>query len=116
MKRSPLKRKTPLRRASPKRSKELALYRKERDAYLMANPNCAARHAAGITCSGDLQLHHYRGRVGRLLRMDMFWLSVCAAHHSFIHDHPGMARELGLLAPRGEFNTVPKPLWEDRPR
>jgi hypothetical protein len=106
---TPLQRRKPMRRASTKRARELALYRKERDAWLLLNPVCdvcpgiwhGPRHAA-------TQVHHTRGRIGRLLRMQEFWLAVCDRCHAWIHDNPNLARKYGLLAPSSEFNVVPK--------
>lgn len=91
MKRSPTVRKTPLRKASPKRSKELALYRKERDAWLAVNNRC-------IICGWvSHDVHHRAGRNGKRLRDQSEWLAVCRYCHCWIHNFPKSARLNGWL-------------------
>lgn len=64
------------------------------------------------------QCHHQRGRIGRLLLDDRFWIPVSAAGHARIGSNPEWARHvfaflqdgrsLTLLCQRGQWNTVPK--------
>ena len=55
------------------------------------------------------QIHHTRGRRGKLLIDQRFWLAVSADGHEFIHKHPYNARSLGLLCEVGDWNK-PAPL------
>lgn len=50
-------------------------------------------------------IHHKRGRVGRLLCMTEYWASTCRGCHQWIGENPNEARELGLLCELGKWNT-----------
>ena len=57
------------------------------------------------------QCHHQfgRGHHGELLMVEKFWIPVCSDCHDWIHHRePAKARELGLLAPLGQYNNPPK--------
>lgn len=48
-------------------------------------------------CAGGLHAHHIRRRSqGGPHTMDNL-TTLCAAHHGWVHDHPALARLLGLL-------------------
>lgn len=118
MKRSLLKRKTPLKRsAKPMRRASTALaarrrqYSKQRKVFLNRPENqwCPVA-AAGLTghvwlSSGRPRLeiqttdvHHRKGRDGKLLLDERYWLAVSRAGHEFIHANPNEARKHGWLA------------------
>lgn len=68
---------------------------------------CLARYVNKRTPS--TQCHHIYGRLGSLLMREEFWLPVCAGCHDWIHNRePALARELGLLAPKGQWNNPPQ--------
>lgn len=52
--------------------------------------------------------HHSRGRIGRLLLDERFWIPLCSFHHAQVHASPAWAREQGLLCDAFKFNSVPK--------
>ncbi len=58
------------------------------------------------------QCHHRRGRkltrLGDLLMLESEWVPVSASGHDWIDKNRARARELGLLAPKGEYDTWPK--------
>lgn len=58
------------------------------------------------------QCHHRAGRrltkQGDLLMEEKFWCPVSMSGHQWIDAHRAEARELGLLAPFGEYNCWPK--------
>lgn len=86
-----LKRKKTIRRVSLKRSKLLALYRAAATQYKKDSPTCA------ICASRPTQdVHHIAGRGPYLLDQET-WIPVCRPCHSWIHDHPGQARQMGYL-------------------
>lgn len=101
MNRQPLNRRTQLRRVSPKRARENREYAKERDAWLNGR---ACQHCVGTYV---VELHHYRGRIGRLLRDQRFWIALCTECHTHVHNRPEWARRVGLLAPVNEWNVFP---------
>jgi hypothetical protein len=47
------------------------------------------------------EVHHRRGRVGRLLLDDRHWMPVSKSGHRWIHKHPNLARERQWLAQPG---------------
>lgn len=49
-------------------------------------------------------VHHTRGRVGRLLCDVRFWAALCRQCHDWVGANPLKARELGLLCQPGEWN------------
>jgi len=44
------------------------------------------------------ECHHMRGRNGKLLMDERYWLPVCRKCHRFLTEHSKLARELGLSA------------------
>ena len=90
--------KTPLRRASKKRAKELATYYVLKKAMLAKRPFCEYPSTNGLPACTNLanDIHHIRGR-GRKLNNVLYWLPICAEHHRYLHEHGKEARKLGLL-------------------
>ena len=94
MKRSSgLKRKTRLRKESPKRAGERALYMVKREKFLKANPLCQACFEVAA-----VDVHHVHGRLGENYLNEKTWLAVCRTCHERIHTNPSWARDNNLLA------------------
>lgn len=75
-------------------SAEQKAYRKVRNEYLSAYPMCQARLDG---CQGEAtEVHHKRGRVGRLLTDARYFLAVCHSCHEWIELHPQEAKKLGF--------------------
>ena len=92
MKRSgPLKRKTPLRRISKRRAKEMKEYGILRKEFLEKLPMCEVCMKAAST-----DVHHKAKRGKNYLEVDT-WLSTCRSCHDKIHREPAWAREKGYL-------------------
>ncbi len=109
MKRTPLKRKTGLKRTgklrvrSKKRQKEEGQYNKRVKEWKLENPFCLACHRifpADPPSRPTRDCHHMAGKEGKLLLDESWWLPVCRSCHNWIGDHANWARELGLLAPK----------------
>ncbi len=103
MKRSPLKRKSalkrgkPLRKVSAKRRKAQRAYTAKRRAFLLIRTLCQAR--VRQICTGrSSQVHHRFGRSGSNYLNEATWLATCAACHEWVHQNANTARSLGLLA------------------
>ena len=101
-------------RSTPKRAKEQSAYLKARIAFLSRPENefchvCKLRAESGEDCGQRLstETHHSRGRIGRLLLAEEFWLAVCSSCHSWLHDNPKKAREIGALVPSAQWNVYP---------
>ena len=106
MKRSPLKpgtppeRRTRLRQRSRKRQRQMRLRRRVVAEALLRDGGCvAAALVPEVECWGPLDGHEIRRRSqdpDAWLNLDLI-RTVCRAHHSWLHDHPAVAVELGLL-------------------
>jgi hypothetical protein len=95
MKRSPLKRKTPLKsgsgslartplkRVSKKRRSQMADYKGIREDYLKKNPLC---HCCQKKPSTDI--HHKAGRWQERLNDVAFFCALCRQCHNYIHANP----------------------------
>lgn len=83
---------------SDKREEELKIYKKERKAYLKLHPDCAAKLNG---CTGKAnQVHHKKGRVGKLFLDKKHWLGVCMNCHLKLEPNPNEAKEKGLSESR----------------
>jgi hypothetical protein len=97
MKRSPLKRKTPLKRGgrlrpvSKKRAKQNKIYSETRKLYLEKYPFC--------DCCGKkaTQIHHKRGRFQDRLNDTEHFMAICHSCHEWIHRNPMEAYAKGYL-------------------
>ena len=91
----PEKKRTRPRPMSDKRSRELALYRKERKKFLQDNPECKA--AIFPICDYQAtEVHHMAGRENGLLLDKSKWLPICHACHQHITAHSAEAIRQGL--------------------
>ena len=98
---------TPLKRVSSKRSKELREYAKLRKAFLEAHPYCQVWIQEAIINGTSrnnpplsTDIHHVRGRWGKRLNDITNWLAVCRESHHRIHSNPAWAYERGYLTKR----------------
>ena len=103
-------RRKPVRRVSLAMRKRLAEYQRVRVDYLRAHLTCegcvplfGAKNPAPAT-----ELHHTRGRVGKLLCQSENFKALCAGCHAFCHNHPSLARSAGLICPVGQWNVSKK--------
>lgn len=79
-----------LSRRSPERAAEERRYN-ERVRVWLRGKRCAVFPEKMAT-----QCHHKKGRDGRLLLYEPYWLPVSAAGHKKIHDEPGWALDNGF--------------------
>lgn len=94
------------RRRSPRMTKLMAQYRKQKAVFLAKFPTCAVfpcRQGSLITRRAT-EVHHMRGRQGSLLLDERFWLPVSSEGHRWIHDNPDKARRMGYLCAKGSWN------------
>lgn len=122
MKRSPLRRKTPMkktastmarkpiRKVSVKMKKKNLIYSQRRKWFLAKadNARCPVAAAGLIRIFPEdkeptphhratTEIHHMLGRVGPLLLDEDHWLAVSGAGHAWMHANPAKAREMGWL-------------------
>lgn len=95
----PLKR-TPLRRMSKKRRRESVIYSEKRKIFLQSHPWCEVAVGVATECVGgnrSTDVHHVAGRLGGNYLDESTWKASCRSCHDWIHNHPGQARQRGLL-------------------
>ncbi len=110
MKRSPLRRKSPMPRAtkplrrtklravSPRRRKQNAEYARLRETFLLANPWCQLFCSLFPSPRRSTELHHAAGREGALLLDTRHFKAACSECHTRLHQiSPREAREHGFL-------------------
>lgn len=91
-----------IRRVSKARAKQQRQYAKLKAHFLANETHCfACKHWVFFE---DRELHHWAGRVGRLLYYEPAFRMACPKCHAFIHAHPATAFIRGLIAPRGIWN------------
>jgi hypothetical protein len=74
-------------------------YFKARSKFLSVNKKC-------VRCGKPAtEIHHTRGRVGKLLLMECYWAALDRGCHNWVGDNPKEARESGLLCELGQWNT-----------
>ena len=79
---------------SKKRSKQEGRYSYLRKEYLRQNDRCECCNLMAT------EIHHKKGRVGKLLTDVEFFMSVCRACHETIELHPDWAKEKGYSISR----------------
>jgi hypothetical protein len=84
----------PIRKVSKKQETRMARYFRIRNPYIKANPICMICKAALAT-----DLHHRRGRIGKLLFDSRWFMALCRNCHSYLHEHVAWAKEKGYLVP-----------------
>ena len=78
-------------------------YRELRKKFLEDNPKCAVYPNKEAT-----DVHHTRGRAGRLFLSVRYWLPVSRAAHMRIGEEPAWARENGYICAKGEWGKQPE--------
>lgn len=81
---------------SVKRMAEERLYLKKKKEYLTAHIRCEVKGCNRV--SEDV--HHKKGRVGKLLYDERYFLAVCRDHHTLIECSPDWAIENGYSLKR----------------
>lgn len=92
---------------SKKRIKEEREYKPAARAFKAANPECMAMIPNECT-EKTTDVHHIRGRAGRLLLDERFWLAVCRNCHRWIESNKKLAQDWELLAKQGEWGVCPE--------
>ena len=85
---------------SSKRRKRDAVYpERRRQVFDRAEGRCEAM--AGMWCTGRCEnVHHKAGRLGEDPHALDGLVGICGPCHRWVHDNPGEAYELGLMARR----------------
>lgn len=94
------KKRTGIRRVSIARAVQNSKYAMLKDIFLSRNKTC--KKCGGLADD----VHHSRGRSGKLLCATQFWIAMCRLCHTWVHDHPEEARKVGLLCERGKWGCL----------
>jgi len=86
----------PIKKVSDKRAIQLREYNKKRDEYLLAHWHCEFQGCKQLSTD----LHHLRGRVGRLLTDERYFKAFCREHHTFVELNPKFAKDNGYSLSR----------------
>ena len=105
MKRSPLKRKTPLKRSgklrpvSKKRAGQNKVYSARRREFLLKHlyDCCPVMMAIKNEWHGVTDVHHVQNRESERLNDVSQWMAVSREGHIYLHNHPNTARMHGWL-------------------
>ena len=112
MKRTPLKRKTPMKRVSKRRQAESKEYMRLREAFLKEHDICQLWMAENNIREGDwgdrvkafcmgaprsTEIHHVNGRNGSNYLDTSTWMAVCRESHERIENNKSWARDNGYL-------------------
>lgn len=92
-----LKRATaPIKKVSRKMQKSLAVYAKEKKAFLETIEHCEFPGCEVV----NVTLHHMAGRVGSLLTDQSNFKALCWVHHNWCEENPAEAKEMNLSKDR----------------
>lgn len=87
------------RRISPPRARQLKQYKDLRSAFLSEHKKC--EHPCCSKPATDV--HHTRGRAGKMLLLVQYWKALCRRHHDWVGMNPEAARQIGLLCEKGKW-------------
>lgn len=108
----PPKKRTALRKVSKALARRLRVdYYPERSEFLSKPENqwCAICLCRGIENPNPAtEVHHIRGRAGKLLSDSRFFVASCFPCREWPHTFKQKARELGILAGPGEWGKYPE--------
>lgn len=100
------RRQKPIARVSVRQKKRLAEYAKVKSEYLKHHQCCELAYTGSSTdyvkCHGAVEVHHRRGRVGKLLSEPAHFLPVCRSHHNWIHSNVDKAQRFGWIEQWGK--------------
>lgn len=85
---------------SDKRKANLKQYEKLKRVWLKGRKCCYPGCNSLV-----VDVHHLRGRIGKLLCEQRYWLPLCRPHHDWVGRNPEEARKMGLLCEKGKWNT-----------
>lgn len=98
-KEKPKKEQKPINKSSVRRKRESYLYAKKRKMFLALPENkyCPVAKAIFNEVIEAGEIHHKKGRIGKLLNYVPYWLAVSRKGHLWIHANPKEAYELDFL-------------------
>lgn len=111
-----LTRKKPLKKIGRSKRNKLKSYFALTKEFLALPENefCGVCRALGYSHPNPAtEVHHQRGRNGRLLTDTRFWIPSCYYCRLWPHENPALARQLGLLSSASEWNVFPSETCED---
>lgn len=98
---------TPLKKISKSRRQAKRKYFDKHSDFLSQNPVCMICLVRCRKPNPSTEIHHARGRIGRLLNDERFFVASCRECREWPHEHPREAREMGVLAEATDWNVFP---------
>jgi hypothetical protein len=92
----PIVSKPKIKSVSERRLLALKEYRVVRDAYMRDHKICEHPECS----SPSTELHHSKGRIGKLLTNPLYFKALCNSCHFWVEKNPILAKELGLSVDR----------------
>lgn len=104
----PKKRRRRICQISARRSARLGEYAHAKRLFLNDRKNwyCAVMEIIEYRSVPATDIHHVRGRIGKLLMDQRYWLAVSRKGHRWIHDNIEEARKRGWIAQRGDWGKA----------
>ena len=95
----------PLCKVSKTRAEQMKVYRARKKVFLETHEYC---FVCGCWIALDIrELHHVRGRAGKLYLDERFWECACSDCHAQIHTERRWAIANGFLGGMGEWGVCP---------
>ncbi len=100
-----------IRRYTPARAREIARYNRRWPIWLtewimLHGPWCPVIYAIHGRMIRVSQCHHKRGRRGKLLLLERWWLAVSIEGHDWIHKNIALAMVHGWICDAGKWNLL----------
>jgi hypothetical protein len=119
--RNRITRKKPLKKIARSRRRVMQKYFAISTAFLLRPENalcliCQVRreHGENILINCATEIHHWAGRIGRLLCYVPFFRASCRSCRDWPHENKEKARAWGLLAPITQWNVFPGSHQDER--
>lgn len=91
-----------------RRSVEEREYSRLRKEWLEKYPLCQCSLSDSPCGKKATEIHHKKGRAGKLLNDTRYWMSVCRSCHDFIERHGQWAKEMGYKINRCKPDEQPQ--------
>ncbi len=97
MKRSPLKRNTPLRRMGIDKARETRKYNMRRPQFLLEHRYCEVPDRVHDCTFYATTVHHSNRQHWKVMNEEKWWVAACMNGHTWVEDHKNEARKMGLI-------------------
>lgn len=100
--------KSTLKKKSKSQRRRESEYYPEQKQFIKENPWCQICIARGLDPRPTVEVHHKRGRAGKLISDSRFFVASCFYCRMWPHENPREARDAGVLAEAWDWNVYPR--------